>query len=153
MPNTYTKIVFHIVFAVKYRQALIAPEMKDELERYITGLFTHRNQKMLIISCMPDHVHMLISYRPVTVLSDLVKEVKVASTNFIKSRFPTCSNFNWQSGYGCFSCNPYDLDGIFNYIRNQEQHHAKKKFKDEYKELLINNRVDFDEKYFLTDPE
>ena len=153
MANTYSKLVFHIVFAVKYRKALINHEVKPELEKYICGMFLKRNLKVLCINCMPDHVHLLISFKPSYNLDQIMKEVKVASTLFVRKKFPELKSFQWQIGYGSFSCNPMDLKGIFHYIQNQEQHHARKGFKQEFRDMLRDHDVEHDTHYTFDDPE
>jgi REP element-mobilizing transposase RayT len=100
MPGTYSQIHIQIVFAVKYRQALIMPAWEDELYKYITGIITNKGQKLLAINGMPDHIHILIGMKPSCCLSDLVREVKKASTEFIKEMKFTPSNFRWQEGFG-----------------------------------------------------
>lgn len=153
MPNTYSRIVFHVIFAVKYREALITKDIKTELEKYLCALFANRDQKVLAISCMPDHVHILYSHRLSIHIPDLIKEVKVASTLFIRSKLAVRKPFYWQSGYAIFSCWADDLKRIIQYIQNQEEHHRKKDFLSEYRDTLTKNEVTFDEAYIFRTPE
>ncbi len=149
MPNTFTQIYIHVVFAVKNRNALIKQDWEDKLYKYITGIVQKSNQKMLRINGMPDHIHFLIGMKPDCNLSDLIREVKKSSTNYIKENKITKFNFNWQTGFGAFSISHSQLDKVINYIINQKEHHRKRSFKEEYIELLNKYMVEYDEKYLF----
>ena len=152
MANTYTQIYIHIVFAVEGRQNLIAPEHNDELQKYITGIVTAQKHKLIAINNMPDHLHLLIGLRPDAALSDLVRDVKAGSSKFINDKRWVMGRFSWQDGFGAFSHARSQLDTVIHYIQNQQTHHAKKTFRDEYVELLEKFGVDYDQKYiFKTD--
>jgi REP element-mobilizing transposase RayT len=152
MANTYTQIYIHVVFAVEGRQNLIAPEHNDELQRYITGIVTAQKHKLIAINNMPDHLHMLIGLRPDAALSDLVRDVKAGSSKFINEKRWVMGRFSWQEGFGAFSHARSQLDAVIRYIQNQQKHHAKKSFRDEYVELLEKFGVKYDQKYiFRTD--
>jgi REP element-mobilizing transposase RayT len=125
-----------MVFAVQGRQNLIRPGRKEELHKYITGIITRQGHKLLAIHCMPDHTHILIGLKPSMALSDLVREIKTGSTNFINENRWVTGRFAWQEGFGAFSYSHSQLTDVIQYIRNQEQHHAKKSFRDEYLEFL-----------------
>lgn len=154
MANAYSKIQLHIVFAVKFRFALIHQTWEEELYKYITGIIQNRGHKMLAINGMPDHIHILIGFKPVEDLSSLIREVKKASTEWIKSKQLTRSKFQWQEGYGAFSYAESDIKTVANYIINQKQHHAQvTSFKKEYIRLLNEFNIEFDEKYILQEPE
>jgi REP element-mobilizing transposase RayT len=137
------------VFAVKHRLSIIKKPYKEELQRYITGLVQNRNSKMLAISCMPDHTHLFIGYKPSTYIPDFIKEIKVESNGFINSKNWVRGKFCWQDGYGVFSYFHSDIDRVIKYINNQEAHHANISFKEEYKIFLEKFRVEFDEKYLF----
>ena len=147
MSGTFSQIHIQVVFAVKYRQALINRFWEDELYKYITGIIQGKNQKLLAINGVPDHIHFLIGMRPSCCLSDLVGEVKKSSTAFLKNKF--LSNFRWQDGYGAFSYSHSDIDKVIKYIMNQKKRHKKQTFKEEYLELLEKFEIDFDEKYLF----
>ena len=151
MADTYTNIIIHLVFAVRHREALILPNFREELQKIMTGSFRKYGQKVLAIYCMPDHVHILFDHRPSIGLSDLVKNVKAATTIWIRDMGFLKSPFNWQYGYGAFSCHGKKLDGIIHYILNQEEHHFEKKFSDEYKELLQDLQIKYDERNLFVD--
>ncbi len=153
MANTYTQIYIHVVFAVEGRQNLIAPEHNDELQKYITGIVTAQKHKLIAINNMPDHLHILIGLRPDAALSDLVRDVKAGSSKFINARRWVMGRFSWQEGFGAFSYSRSLLGTVIRYIQNQQKHHAKKSFRDEYLELLEKFGVEYDRKYiFKTDP-
>ena len=149
MSSTFSQIHIQIVFAVKYRQALILPTWEDELYKYITGIITNKGQKLLAINGMPDHIHILIGMKPSCCLSDLVREVKKASTEFIKEMKFTPSNFRWQEGFGAFSYSRKQIDTVVRYILNQKEHHRKKKFRQEYLEFLKEFEVEYNEQYLF----
>ena len=147
MANTYTQIYVQVVFAVEGRQNLIACERKEELQRYISGIVSRQGQKLLAINCMPDHVHILLGLEPNIALSDLVGDIKTGSTNHINEQKWFPGRFHWQTGFGAFSYSRPQLDDVIRYIENQEQHHAKKSFRDEYLEFLQKFNVPYDERY------
>lgn len=149
MPNTFSQIYIHIVFAVKHRNSLIQSSWETKLYKYITGIVQGQHQKMLRINGMPDHIHFLIGMKPDCRISDLVREVKKASTNYIKENKFTKFNFNWQTGYGAFSVSHSQLDKVINYIINQQEHHKRRTFKEEYIELLKKYMIEFDDKYLF----
>ena len=149
MANTYTQIYLQVVFAVEGRQNLIEKKNKEELHKYITGIITERGQKLLAVHCMPDHTHVLIGLKPSIALSDVVRDVKNGSTNFINSNRWVPGRFSWQEGFGAFSYGHSQLTGIINYIRNQEQHHAKRTFREEYLRFLKKYEIQHDEKFIF----
>lgn len=149
MPGTYSQIYIQIVFAVKGRVSLIHPTWEERLYQYITGIVQNQAQKMLTINGMPDHIHFLIGMRPSCCLSDLIREVKKSSNDFIKDNKLTKYKFNWQEGYGAFSYSHSQLNDVISYIMNQKKHHRKKTFKEEYLEFLKKFNVAFEEKYLF----
>jgi REP element-mobilizing transposase RayT len=132
MANTYSQIYLQIVFAVEGRQSLIHKRNKEELHKYATGIVTEREQKLFAIHCMPDHTHILIGLRPSMALSDLVHDLKIGSANFVNRKRWVVGRFGWQDGFGAFSYGHSQLTRIIRYIQNQEQHHAKLTFREEY---------------------
>ena len=152
MANTYTQIHIHSVFAVKYRMGLIQNKWKDELYKYITGIIQNHNHKLLIINGMADHVHVLFGMRPTQSLSDLMQDIKGNSSLWINDRKLVRGHFEWQEGYGAFSYKKSDVPDVFDYIMNQESHHYRKTFLDEYKELLNEFDVDFADAYIFKEP-
>lgn len=147
MANTYSQIYIQIVFAVKGRQNMIAKENREELHKFITGIVTNREQKLLAIFAMPDHVHILVGMKPSISISDLVRDIKAGSSKFINDSKWINGKFNWQEGFGAFSYSKSSIDNVVKYILNQEERHKKKKFKEEYLDFLNKFDIDYDEKY------
>jgi putative transposase len=149
MPNTYSQIYIQIVFAVNGRQNLIARQYIEELQKYITGIVQKREQKMLSIFCMPDHTHLLVGLKPSITISDLVRDIKAGSSKFISDNRWIKGKFNWQEGFGAFSYSRSQIDTVIKYILNQEAHHKKKTFKEEYIDFLKKFEIEYDEKYLF----
>src|SRR6266404_9452550 len=147
MANTFSRIYIQIVFAVEGRLSLIRPEFKEDLSKYMTGIVTNQSQKLIAINGMSDHMHILIGLKPAMALADLVREIKAGSTNFINQNKWVHGRFNWQEGYGAFSYGHSQLDTIIRYIQNQEKHHQRRSFKDEYLAWLKKYEIPFEEKY------
>lgn len=149
MPNTYTQLYIQFVFAVKWRESLIQSAWKNELYKYITGIVQNNKSKMLAINGMSDHIHIFIGYKPTIAIPDLIKDIKVASSLWINDNRLTRHRFNWQEGYGAFSYRLRDIDEICRYIQNQELHHQKKTFRQEYIDLLKDFQIEYDDKYLF----
>ncbi|MBI3189904.1 MAG: IS200/IS605 family transposase [Ignavibacteriales bacterium] len=145
MANTYTQIYIHIVFTVKGRQNLIPNEHKNELQKYISGIIRNRKQKLIAINNMPDHFHIFVGMKPDIALSDLVRDIKNNSSSFITEKKWTKGKFNWQEGFSAFSYSHSHIDAVVKYILNQEKHHARKTFRDEYIEMLKKFKIEYDE--------
>lgn len=153
MANTYTTIHIQIVFAVKYRTALINNEWKEELCKYIAGVIKNQKHKLIIINGTTNHLHILVGLKPHQSLSDLVQDIKGGSSKWINERKLTTVKFAWQEGYGAFSYSQSHLEKVIHYIKNQEKHHKTITFTDEYKKFLELFKVDFDDRYVLKDPQ
>lgn len=149
MPNTYTQIYIQIVFAVKGRQSLISKNNREELHKYISGIVQKRNHKLLSVFCMPDHTHLLVGLKPSQSISELVRDIKAGSSGFINEKKWVMGKFSWQEGYGAFSYSKNQLNNVVNYIQNQEEHHHKKSFKEEYYNFLNEFEVDYNEAYLF----
>ena len=149
MANTFSQIYLQFVFAVKHRQSLIAKDNKEELHSYDTGLVQKLKAKMLAVHCMTDHIHLFVGFKPVVLISDFVKEMKVESNEFINNKNRTKDKFSWQEGYGVFSYSHSHIDAVVKYILTQEKHRQKKTFKQEYHQLLEKFEIPFEEKYFF----
>jgi putative transposase len=150
MANTYTQLYIHLIFSPKNREALIQKEWKDDLEKYITGTVQNHKHKMLAIGSMPDHIHIFIGYNVNQKIPDLVEEIKTSSNAWIKKERLSKFHFEWQKGYGAFSHSRSQMDIVVNYVLNQEKHHAKKSFREEYLEILKQNDVEFKDEYLFT---
>ncbi len=149
MANTYTKIYLQIVFSVKGRQSLIYKTWKEELYKYICGIVNAKEQKVYAIGGVGDHIHILVSIKPNIAISDLVRDIKANSSKWINEKGFVKGKFQWQEGFGAFSYGQSQLDTIIAYIDNQEQHHLKRSFRDEYMELLQKFNVEYDDKYLF----
>ena len=149
MANTYTQIYIQIVFTVKGRQNLIPKQHREELHKYITGIITKRNQKLLSIFAMSDHIHLLVGLKPDISISDLVRDIKAGSSKFISDNNWVKGKFSWQKGFGAFSYSKSQIDNVVKYILTQEEHHKKKSFKEEYLDFLKKFEIDYNEKYLF----
>ena len=153
MANTYTQIHIQCVMAVNYRQSLIQPEWKDQLQKYITGITQNYGHKMLAINNMPDHLHMFFGFRPNQSLSDLMRIVKSESTKWINDKQFTPAVFSWQEGYGAFSYSRSHVNKVTEYVLNQEEHHRHKTFLEEYEQFLKQFEIPYEERYIFKLPE
>jgi len=149
MAGTYSQIYIQIVFAVKGRENLILKQWKNDLHKYIAGIIKGKDQKPIIVNGMPDHIHAFIGLRPSMAISDLVRDIKNNATNFINDNKLVRGKFSWQDGYGAFSYSHSQIKSVYNYILNQEKHHTKRTFKEEYLELLKKFEIEYNEKYLF----
>ncbi len=153
MANTYTQLHIQFVFAVKYRAALIQKSWQDELHKYITGIFQANGHKILQLNSMPDHIHILSGMRPTQSISSVVQNVKTESSIWIKAQKFCTTPFAWQEGYGAFSYSKSHVPDVIRYIQNQEIHHKKETFLDEYRRFLKAFEIEYDEQYIFKEPE
>lgn len=153
MANTYTQLYIQIVIVVKGRHCLIPNDKKENLYKYITGIIQNKKHKLISINRISNHIHFLIGLNPSEALSELVKEVKRCSTNFINEQKWLKSKFSWQKGFGGFSYSRSQLDKVVKYIENQEEHHKKRTFREEYIEMLKKFKIKFDDKYIFEEVE
>jgi len=137
------------VFAVKFRKALIDASWKDRLHQYITGMIQNKMHKMLQVNTMPDHLHMLIGFRPDENMSQLIQVVKSESSKWINDCQLTAKKFEWQDGFGAFSYSKSHVYNVMRYIQNQENHHLKQTFLEEYTAFLKAFEIQFDERYIF----
>ena len=153
MANTFTQIYIHFVFAVQNRISLIQPEWKDELYKYITGIVQKNGHKVIAINGVTNHIHIFVGYKPHQLIPDLMQDVKGSSSKWINEKKFIKGKFSWQEGYGAFSYSHSQINQVVKYINNQEKHHKKLSFQEEYILLLKKFNVQFDEKYVLKDVE
>lgn len=149
MAGTYSQIYIQIVIAVKGRQNLLAREWRDNVFKYMSGIIKNKGHKPIIVNGVSDHVHAFIGLKPSMALSDLVRDVKNNSTNFINDNNWINGNFSWQEGYGAFSYSHSQIENVYNYILTQEVHHAKQTFKEEYMDFLRKFEVKHDVRYLF----
>ena len=149
MPGTFSQIYIQIIFAVKGRGSLIYSDWEERLYQYITGIVRGKEQKMIAINGMPDHIHICIGMKPSCCLSDLVREIKKASNEFINENKLSNFRFSWQEGYGAFSYSHSQIDNVVKYIMNQKQHHRKVSFREEYVDFLKKFEIEHDDKFLF----
>ena len=147
MANTYTQCYVHLVFAVKNRDSLIKIAWKNELEMYITGIIQNHKHKLLSIYAMPDHIHIFIGYNINQLIPNLVEYIKTSSNAWVKNNNLSKFRFEWQRGYGAFTHSHSQINTVIQYIKNQDIHHQKRTFREEYLELLQKNEVAFKDEY------
>jgi len=152
MPKTYTQIHIQFIFAVKFKNALIHASWKNESHQYITGIVQTKSHKMLQINTMPDHFHMLVGLRPNDNMSQLIQVVKSESTKFINEQHLANHKFGWQEGFGAFSYSKSHVDNVIRYIQNQEHHHKRQTFLEEYTAFLKVFDIEFDECFIFKEP-
>lgn len=151
MSNTYTQIYLQFVFAVQDRVSLIQSDWKDELYKYITGIVQNNKHKLIAINGTPNHIHILIGYKPHQLIPELLQDIKGDSSKWINKKGLVRGKFSWQSGYGAFSYSYSQIDDVIKYINNQEHHHRKITFREEYIEFLEQFRVRYDKAFILKD--
>ena len=149
MANTYSQIYIHIVFSVRRKIKIIPKEHREELHKFITGIIRNRNQKVLAIFAMPDHIHIFVSLKPEISISDLARDIKASSSKFINRKNWIRGTFNWQNGFGAFSHSKSNVETVIRYILNQEKHHKTANFKEEYIKFLIEKGIKYDDRYLF----
>jgi len=149
MSRTYSQIYIQTVFAVKGRENLLAKEWRQELFKYISGIILKKGQKPIIVNGVADHIHIFIGLKPSACVSDLVRDIKNNSSNFINNKKFVKGKFSWQEGYGAFSYGHSQIDEVYNYILLQEKHHKKFNFKQEYLDLLEKFKIEINKKYIF----
>ncbi|GAB1430722.1 hypothetical protein MASR2M18_15560 [Ignavibacteria bacterium] len=149
MANIYTQIHIQSVFTVQNRDCIIHKSWKDELYKYITSIIQNHNHKVLAVNGMPDHIHIFFGMRPTQSTAELMQDIKADSPKWINQRKLIKTKFSWQEGYGAFSYSKSQVNNVISYIRNQEEHHRKKTFLEEYQELLEKFEVDYAEQYIF----
>ena len=149
MANSYTQLTVQFVFAVKGRANFILPKHNDELQKYITGIVQNRKSQVLAINNVSDHIHILIGLSPTYSVSKMVQEIKNNSSKFINQKGWYAQKFNWQTGYGAFTYTHRDRQLLIDYIHNQQRHHQKTPFKDEYLRLLQKYGIEYNDEYLF----
>lgn len=149
MAGTYSQIYIQVVFAVQGRQNLLHKDWREEVFKYMAGIIKNKGHKPYIVNGVEDHVHAFLSLKPALALSDLVRDVKNNSSNFINDHRWIKGKFCWQEGYGAFSYSHSQIAYVYDYIANQEKHHARQQFRDEYLDLLKKFEIEYDGKYIF----
>jgi putative transposase len=151
MANTYTQLYVHIIFAVKGRTNLISKNWKEKLYQYLTGIATNKQVKMMTVNGMPDHIHILLGFKPDNNLSNIIRDIKANSSKWINENRFVQGKFEWQNGFGAFTIGQSQVQTVINYIRNQEEHHRIKSFKEEYLDFLRAYQIDYKPEYIFDD--
>ena len=149
MPGTFSQIYIQYVFAVKGRQNLLLNPWREGVFKFMAGIIKGKNQKPIIVNGVTDHVHVFVGLKPSMSIPDLVRDVKNNSSNFINDNKFVKGKFEWQEGYGAFSYSHSQLDSVYNYILNQEDHHKKTSFRQEYISFLKKFEIEYEEKYLF----
>jgi REP element-mobilizing transposase RayT len=151
MANSYYQIYLQLVFVVKYRAAILDKSWRGKVQGVIGNLINETGCKAIIVNGVEDHMHCFVGLRPAVSVSELLKTVKAKSSKYINDHNLTKERFEWQEGYGAFSYRQRDVDQIYKYIQNQEVHHHKQTFKEEYLDLLKEFEIGYDEQYIFQD--
>ena len=148
-PGVFTQIYIQLVFAVKNREALLINEYRKEVFSYMSGIASNIKHKSIIINGMPDHIHIFIGLNPSVSISDTVYELKRSSSLFINNKKWFRGKFSWQEGYGAFSYSKSQIENVYEYILNQEKHHTKTTFREEYIDFLNKFEIDYDKRFLF----
>lgn len=149
MAGTFSQIYIHCVFAVKDRETLLQKPWRDDVFKYMAGIIKAKGQKPIIVNGISNHVHLFVGLKPSMCLSDLLRDVKNNTTNYINEKKFVRGKFAWQEGYGAFSYGQSQIEHVYNYILEQENHHKNKTFREEYLELLRVFKVEYEEKFLF----
>lgn len=149
MPDSYSQISMQLVFAVKHREALILPQFKDNLVRYVIGIIKGNNQKPLAVNAVSDHIHIFFGMDHTLYIPDFVRDLKSDSSLWVNENRLSPKQFHWQTGYGIFSYCRWHRPVICRYIENQEEHHQKKTFRQEYLRMLKEQQIDYKPEYLF----
>ncbi len=149
MANTYHQIYLQLFFAVKYRAAVLDKAWREKVQGVMGNLINETGCKNIIVNGVEDHMHCFVGLRPAVSVSELMKTVKAKTSKYINDHNLTKARFEWQEGYGVFSYRQRDVDMIYKYVQNQEEHHQKQTFRREYLELLNEFQIEYDEQYIF----
>jgi len=153
MANTYHQMYVQTVFAVKYREAVIGDNWKDELFRVIGNFINEAGCKSLLVNGVEDHVHCFFAIKPSIAVSSVMQSAKAKSSKWINENRLLPHRFEWQEGFGCFTYSKSQIDAVYKYVQNQEEHHKKQTFREEYMTMLVKFGIDFDERFIFGDLE
>ena len=148
-PNTFTRLYVHCIFTPKGRSPLLSTPLREKVHKYIYGIIKEKRCFPVAINGTEDHIHILIGYPPDIAISDLIRDIKRSSSFFINGLSETFLKFRWQEGFGAFTVGYRELDYVYKYIVNQEDHHSKKSFRDEFTTILNDQKIKYDQKYLF----
>jgi len=149
MANTYTQIHIHLIIVVESRDSLIKRDWEIQLHKYVAGILQNHDHKLIAINGTSDHIHILFGMRPNQALSELVRMIKSDTTSWINQNQFIIGKFSWQKGYAAFSYSKSQVPSVARYIEDQKTHHTKVKFIDEYKKILTDFNIQYDERYIF----
>lgn len=152
MAGTFSQVYIHIVFSVKHRANLLDTSWRVDVFKYIAGIIQAKGHKSIIVNGVSDHIHILVGLKPAFSIADLVRDIKNNSAKFVNEKGFLSRNFAWQEGYGAFSCSHREMDRVYQYILNQEEHHKNSTFQSEYLQLLDDFQVEYNENYVFDYP-
>jgi REP element-mobilizing transposase RayT len=147
MPGTYTKLLYHLVFSTKNRNPMISDRLRDDLYSYVGGIIRGESGDLLKIGGMPDHVHMLTKFKPTKSVSKMLNRIKAKSSKWVNEEKPMMRKFGWQDGYAAFSVSQSAVKSVERYIQNQETHHRRQSFQDEFITLLEMHGIEYEDRY------
>jgi REP element-mobilizing transposase RayT len=147
MGHTYASQLLHCVFSTKERRPQITATLKPRLYAYLGGIARQHDAKVLAIGGVDDHLHILLSLPPKLALAQAIQLLKGGSSHWVHENFPDCQDFAWQEGYGAFSVGISQLEPTLAYIKNQESHHRRQTFQEEFREFLNKHGLEWDERY------
>ena len=147
MAHTFTNLLYHIIFSTKDRRPQITPELMPDLQAYLGGIVRQLGGVAIEIGGVEDHVHILAKLKPTVTISESLNKIKSNSSGWVHETKPASSGFAWQEGYGAFTVSESQVDLVRQYIRNQEEHHRKQSFHEEYIEFLKRHEVEYDPRY------
>ena len=146
MPSTHTSLHYHLIFSTKGRVPSIEPTLRARIHAYLGGVIRGTSGVALDVGGTADHVHLVVGLKPTHTLADIVRVLKGDSSKWIHDELGL-KDFAWQEGYGAFTVSKSDVDAVRRYVQDQEEHHRKRSFQDEYRALLEKHGIDFDERY------
>lgn len=147
MAGTFTNLLYHIVFSTKHRKPLIQPSLRDELYKYIGGIIREQKGTLLEIGGIPDHIHLVTKLRADSSLAEMLRLIKCNSSKWANDPPDRTAEFNWQTGYAAFTVSESQLAAVRDYVRNQEEHHHRRTFQEEFLELLKKHGIEYDERF------
>ena len=149
MANSFISSYIHYVFSTKNREKFLNQEIRKRVYPYIGGISRENNMKLITIGGVEDHVHLLLSIHSTITIAKAIQLIKGGSSKWMHDTFPELKHFAWQEGYGAFTISVSHVEDTIKYLQNQEKHHRKKTFKEEYIEILKKHNIEFDERYLL----
>jgi len=147
MSQSLSKLYVHLVFSTKQREPLLLSPLREKVHAYLATVLNNQDSPAVKVGGTSDHVHILLRLSKNVSLAKIVEEIKTSSSKWVKTQGKGLANFHWQSGYGAFSVGPAEVDGVAEYIAQQATHHRALSFQDEYRKLLANHGIEFDERY------